>query len=127
MKYLLDTHALLWFINDDNSLSEKAKSIIENSENQILVSIASFWEIAIKRSIGKLDLKQSTEELFKETQNLNFILATIDERFIFLIETLPLHHRDPFDRILIAQAIVENLEIISIDEAFDAYPLKRIW
>ena len=123
---LLDTHTLLWFLNNDSKLISTVKSDIENAD-QVVVSIVNLWEIAIKLSIQKLELDFALSELpdFLTQLEIRILPLTFAdlERYI----TLPLHHRDPFDRILIAQAMTNSLEIVSADTAFDAYPVRRIW
>ena len=126
-KYLLDTHALIWFLEGDNQLSNKAKNIILDTDNQLFVSIASLWEMAIKISIGKLNLTQSLE-LIIERLPIEFIeILPIETPSILASQNLPFHHKDPFDRILIAQTLTENLSIVSIETIFDGYGVERIW
>ena len=127
MGYLLDTHAFLWFINGSVDLSPRAKGIIQNSDNTVYLSIASFWEIAIKMNIGKLAIDMSFDELKKESDMNDFRILPIEFEDTRILTTLELYHRDPFDRILIAQAIQNNLTMISRDAIFDAYPMKNIW
>lgn len=123
---LLDTHTLLWFLADDPKLPSRIKNSIENADC-VLVSMASLWEIAIKISIQKLKLDFEFMELADFFVQLG--IETLDISFADLehYKTLPLHHRDPFDRILIAQAITNSLVIISAETAFDAYPIQRMW
>ena len=128
MKYLLDTHTLLWFLKGDKKLSAKARELIDNPRNAKFLSIASLWEIAIKVSLKKLVLDKSFERLFPEQLHFNRIEIldiTIDS--LTKLTTLPFHHRDPFDRLIIAQALVEGLPIIGADTAFDAYGISREW
>lgn len=127
MRFLLDTHSLLWFLSGDTSLSQRARRIIENPDDVILVSIASLWEIAIKHSLGKLKLAQPFNELFPHQLSINSIsLLDIQLRHVARISNLEFHHRDPFDR-LAAQSLSEEIPILSSDEALDAYGLERIW
>lgn len=127
MKILLDTHTFLWFVADNPYLSEKAKNIIE-SEINVLISTASLWEIAIKISLGKLTLTQPFNEFISDQLIKNDIeLLPITIEHLIIISTLPFHHRDPFDRMLIAQAIRENLPIISKDNQLDSYGVRRFW
>ena len=126
MKYLLDTHTLLWFLQGDKKLSDKARQLIDNPRNSKFLSIVSLWEIAIKVSLGKLVLNKPFERLFPEQLYFNRIEVldiTVDS--LIKLTTLPFHHRDPFDRLIIAQALVEELPIISADAAFDAYQISR--
>ncbi|NJN88188.1 MAG: type II toxin-antitoxin system VapC family toxin [Leptolyngbyaceae cyanobacterium SL_7_1] len=123
---LLDTHTLLWFLNNDTKLPTLVRQRIENTEF-VFVSIASIWEIAIKVNVGKLTLLSPLE-----TIQVNIIALSIQELSITFTDVqhyvnLPLHHKDPFDRILIAQAMNHSLPIISADAAFDAYPIQRVW
>ena len=127
MEYLLDTHAFLWFINGHAELSPRAKNIIENPENAVYLSIASFWEIGIKLNIGKLILDLSFDELKKEADKNDFRALPIQFEDIRLLTTLELYHKDPFDRILIAQAMQNKMTIITRDSNFSAYPVKIIW
>lgn len=128
MKVLLDTHTFLWFVTDDSALSDQVVDLIESEVNEVVVSVASLWEMAIKYSIGKLKLRQPFSDFIKQQMDLNnFQLLKLEMAHINLVSDLPLHHRDPFDRMLIAQSITEALPIISIDKAFDAYGITRLW
>ncbi|MEH1932205.1 MAG: type II toxin-antitoxin system VapC family toxin [Nostoc sp.] len=126
MRQLLDTHTFIWFVMGDSRISVSLKSQIENNDN--LLSIASVWEMAIKSRIGKLSFGMTFDEFIQQQiirNSIEFLPITIDH--ITVVATLPLHHRDPFDRILIAQSVVENLPILSADKIFDTYPIRRIW
>lgn len=128
MKLLLDTHAFLWFIMDDPALSSEAKRLIEEPENDIILSVASLWEMAIKVSLGKLTISQPFEPFITSQLTANAItLLNISTSHAAVVATLPFHHRDPFDRLLIAQAMVEQLPIVSTDPEFDSYRIKRLW
>lgn len=128
MKLLLDTHALLWFLNDDAQLSATAKSMIEDPLNHKFVSVASCWEIAIKVGNGKLDLGEpATTFLPRELAANHFDLLPIDIRHATSVEALPPHHRDPFDRLIFAQSILEGMEVVGVDSMFDAYGVVRRW
>jgi PIN domain nuclease of toxin-antitoxin system len=125
---LLDTHAMLWFVWDDPKLSASAKKAIEDAENRKLVSIASCWEIAIKVGLGKLDLGESSRTFLpREIAVNNFELLPITLDHATGVEGLPMHHRDPFDRVLVAQAIAESLTVIGADSDFDPYGVTRLW
>ncbi len=127
MKLLLDTHTFLWFINDSPQLSADAKNLLE-SEVDLLLSVASLWEIAIKASLGKLTLPDTYDKFIPQQLTLNEIeILPISVAHLALVTTLPFHHRDPFDRLLIAQAMVEQISIVSIDIVFDSYTVNRIW
>lgn len=127
MDCLLDTHAFLWFINADALLSDKAKKFIEESSAIKYVSIASIWEIAIKLNIGKLVLDFPFEELRQHLFINNFKLLPITFDDSAILTSLPLHHKDPFDRVLIAQAINNNLFVISKDPFLQLYKIPLIW
>jgi PIN domain nuclease of toxin-antitoxin system len=127
MNLLIDTHTFLWFVNDDSQLSTAATALLE-SDNTVLLSIASLWEIAIKVSIGKLTLSQPFEQFMSEQLVLND-MTVLPIRIVDCHQLigLPFHHRDPFDRIIIAQALVGGMPVVSIDTAFDAYDVDRLW
>ena len=128
MKLLLDAHTLLWFVWDDAQLTNNAKELITNPANQKFVSAAIYWEIAIKMSIGKLDLGEPSRPFMRrEIARNNFDILPISVDHAAAVSVLPFHHRDPFDRMLIAQAMVEQGPIVSGDTAFDAYPIARLW
>jgi PIN domain nuclease of toxin-antitoxin system len=125
---LLDTHALLWFFWDDSQLSARAKGLIEDANNRKLVSIASCWEIAIKVGLGKLSLGEpSGSFLPREIARNNFELLPISLGHATMVEGLVAHHRDPFDRLLVAQAMSEGLPLVSVDGVFDQYDIDRLW
>ncbi len=128
MKYLIDTHTLLWIVSDDKKLSKKAKSLYLDFSNEIYLSKASVWEISIKVSLGKLKLNSRLEDFISDhILNNNIKLVDIELTHIIAIESLPFYHRDPFDRLIISQAMCDKFQIISADEAFDDYPIKRLW
>ncbi|MCG3158551.1 MAG: hypothetical protein DKINENOH_05195 [bacterium] len=128
MNLLLDTHAFLWFIKNDASLSLRARGLIEEPENKRLLSIVSLWEIAIKASLGKIVLKLPFDALMpRQLQENDIDLLPIALPHLGLVERLPFHHRDPFDRLIIAQSLVENLPLVSIDSQFDKYGVQRLW
>lgn len=128
MRLLLDTHALLWFCEGSSELSSSAKDAMEDSSNQCFVSHASAWEIAIKLSLHKLHLDMGYEELFP-TSVLTNGFHILDQTFAHYQEllALPFHHRDPFDRLLIAQARKENMTLVSCDRVFPAYDVPILW
>ena len=128
MKSLLDTHAFLWYLLGDSNLSIQAKNIIDNQEN-LYFSIVSLWEIAIKINIGKLQIHRPIEDLYQELQSINIQILPIIDKDIELYSalTFPSNHRDPFDRMLIVQAINHSLILISRDVKFDAYSIQRLW
>ncbi len=127
MKLLLDTHAFLWFIDDSPALSIRGKSLLE-AENEIFLSVGSLWEIAIKLRLGKLTVAMPTESLMTVHLTANNIeILPICVPHLIHVSTLTFHHRDPFDRLIIAQAIVEQMPVVSADPTFDAYPIERLW
>lgn len=130
MRLLLDTHALLWYTLSDPQLSATAAASILDPANEILVSPASFWEIAIKTSIGKLTLHQPYQDYVDVCMNTyQFMVLSIELPHLVGVAALPYPttHKDPFDRLLVAQALVENVPLISADPALDAYGLRRLW
>ncbi len=127
MNLLLDTHTLIWFFEGATELSEVAKSAIVDENNTCFVSILSFWEIAIKLNIGKLQMNISFEQLRMLILENGFEILPLKIEHTKEIINLPLHHRDPFDRLIISQATVENMIILSRDENFKLYNVKLIW
>ena len=128
MKLLLDTHTLLWFIAGSASLSASARALIEDAANEKFVSIVSVWETAIKVSIGKMLLSAPFDVLFPRQLEINgFELLPVKVEHTSVVTTLPFHHRDPFDRLLIAQAIEEKMTLVSVDAVFDGYGVSRLW
>ena len=127
MKILLDTHTFIWYATGDKRLSKEAISLIESSEQKLL-SAASIWEMAIKVSVGKLHFKKPFEEIIKHQFVLNqYRMLHAQQEHFFELSKLPFHHRDPFDRLIIVQAQIDNIPIIGKDEIFDRYGVKRIW
>ena len=128
MKILADTHTFLWFVTDAPQLSTKAKLILEAPDTERFLSIGSIWEIAIKTGLGKLALRKPLEEFLPEQLAINrFTLLNLTTEHAFRVARLPLHHRDPFDRMLVAQCLAENLPLVSSDATLDAYGIKRLW
>ena len=128
MKIILDTQVLIWWANDVSNISDRVQNIIFDVNNELLVSLASIWEIQIKVSLGKLNLPRPLPDIIETQVNENQIkIMQIELPHIYTLDLLPLHHRDPFDRIIIAQAMNEKISIASIDKAFDAYSIDRIW
>lgn len=129
MRYLLDTHAFLWFLNEDSALSAKATAAIEDPSNAIHLSIASLWEIAIKVGVGKLELPEPFAVFMRKqlaiNSRLRMLAISIDH--LAITSSIAMHHRDPFDRLLIAQATHENLTIITSDATFALYSVDRFW
>jgi PIN domain nuclease of toxin-antitoxin system len=128
MRYLIDTHTAIWYIQGDNRLSDNVRKIIDTPTNQINFSIVTLWEIVIKINIGKLELTKDYTFFRSLLEQVGFSKLELDERYFESYLKLPLVHRDPFDRMLIAQAISENMPIISADTKFDLYSeIERIW
>jgi len=128
MRALLDTHSFLWFISGNERLSYRARELIEARENSMLVSAAGLWEIAIKHSLGKLTLDEPFADLIPEQLRRQGIgVLGVEVSHLIELVNLPHHHRDPFDRLLVAQARAEKLSIISVDSALDRYGVNRLW
>lgn len=127
MQLLLDTHPFIWFINGDNQLPEKIKKLIADSENECFLSIASIWEIAIKTSLGKLELQSDFDKITDFLFDNDIEILPIKFEHLQTLLKLEYYHRDPFDRVIISQGIAENLIVLSKDEIFDKYPIKLIW
>jgi PIN domain nuclease of toxin-antitoxin system len=128
VRVLIDSHVFLWYVWDDAQLTVPVLAAIEDSANTVIVSTASMWEIAIKFSIGELSLKRPLEE-FKSVliDGNGFELLHAEPEHIVKVSTLPFHHKDPFDRMLIAQSLTENIPIVSADAKFDLYGVRRLW
>ena len=127
MNLLLDTHIFLWFVNDDPRLSDRYKDLIENESNFNYLSVASLWEMSIKYNLGKLKLVPSYEDFVeREIRESSIILLNIELEHLRINASLPFHHRDPFDRIIIAQSIAENIPIITVDSIFNQYPIRLV-
>jgi PIN domain nuclease of toxin-antitoxin system len=128
MKYLLDTHTLLWLVCDSPNLSPKVKELFQSSQNTILFSTAGIWEMALKISINKLTLPYSISEFVeREIRGNSIEVLPIKPSHCFELEGLPFYHRDPFDRMIIAQSMYEKLPIVTVDLAFRKYPIEVVW
>ncbi len=128
MRILLDTHALLWLITDDKRLSKTSRKIFLNTENCLYFSIVSLWEICIKKSLGKISLENKWLDIIQNEMKANSIQwLLVEVSHCAKVTELPFHHRDPFDRMLIAQAMTEDLSILSRDNSFSAYKIRCIW
>lgn len=125
MNYLLDTHAFIWWLEDSKKLSEPARNIISDADNRIFISHASQWEIAIKVAIDRLVFPVERLDAIVEENGLE--LLTLTTQHIMQTTKLPMHHRDPFDRLLIAQAQLDSLILLSKDQWFDRYDVKLAW
>jgi PIN domain nuclease of toxin-antitoxin system len=128
LKYLIDTHTLLWIVDRNSQLSKTAQERYIDESNEILLSIASIWEMAIKISLKKLIIPGFLSDFVKDhVIGNNIRILNISLSHIYRLETLRYHHKDPFDRLIISQAIKENIPIISPDNRFDQYEINRIW
>ena len=128
MRLLLDTHTFLWFIAGSLNLSDTARNLIQEQENQKFLSIAGLWEMSIKASIGKLEVGMTLTELVKREVYGNAIdLLEIRPEHLDELAKLPFHHKDPFDRLMISQSLVENIPILSRDSAYRSYPVHLLW
>ncbi|HKI38370.1 MAG TPA: type II toxin-antitoxin system VapC family toxin [Gemmataceae bacterium] len=128
MRLLLDTHAFLWFVLNDPQSSATAQRLISDPANDVLISPASYWEVAIKVGLRKLDLHAPYDDFIQRGLVGNdFAILPIEPRHTSVLTTLPLHHRDPFDRLIVAQAMVENIPLVSMDAVLDQYPITRLW
>lgn len=130
MKLLLDTHTLLWYTTNAPQISQAAIQLIMDPSHEVFMSPASYWEIAIKVSIGKLILNQPYEDFVDACVNrYGFVILAIDPRHTAAVASLPYpaNHRDPFDRLLVAQALVEHMTLASVDPKLDAYGVTRVW
>jgi len=128
MNLLLDTHAFVWWANEPDKLSDKVLNLLKNRENQLILSVASAWEMQIKMQLGKLKLETALQDLIKSQQITNELkILVVNLKHVLELDKLPYHHKDPFDRILIAQANIEDFTIVSKDDIFSKYPVKVIW
>ena len=128
MKYLLDTHAALWFVNEHERLSLEARKILLDETHSFYISIASAWEVAIKASIGKMtEFKGGVKAFLTKIENSPISVLPITPNHIYTVEALPFIHRDPFDRLLIASAKIDGLIIITADENIQKYDVKWVW
>jgi PIN domain nuclease of toxin-antitoxin system len=128
MNYLLDTHTLLWFDHNRSKLSETAKNILKDPDNLLYMSPASVWEIQIKIQLGKLSIPLPLPDMIeRQRADNNIEILFIALPHIYGLAQLPLHHRDPFDRLLLAQALVEDITLISADPNLNSYPVKIAW
>jgi PIN domain nuclease of toxin-antitoxin system len=128
MKVLIDTHVFIWWTSEPQKLSPNIYNLLTNTDTKVIFSLASIWEMQIKLSLGKLTFETALPGLVEDELKRNQIeLLPINLAHIYALSDLPNHHRDPFDRLLIAQAINEGLAIVSIDEKFDGYDIERLW
>ncbi|MEO6038990.1 MAG: type II toxin-antitoxin system VapC family toxin [Saprospiraceae bacterium] len=124
MRYLVDTHILIWHGENNPALKSTTLTLLNDPANELFISHACLWEMAIKVSLGKLKLASSVEQIGQELGQNGFTLLPFDLAHYGVLSTLPFHHNDPFDRMMIAQAICEQLEVITYDDKFKLYPVK---
>jgi PIN domain nuclease of toxin-antitoxin system len=127
MNYLLDTHSIIWLIEDSKKLPSKIKDIVADSDNEVYISSASLWEMAIKLSIGKLELSIEFEELLAIIEECGFSILQIKNDYLIKLLSLPFIHNDPFDRLIISTALSENLTIITVDNDIQKYNVSWVW
>jgi len=127
MKYLLDTHVILWIAENSPLLTEKVKEVILDKNSEKYVSIASVWEVAIKLGTHKLDIGGGLSEFFHMIDDNGFFSLSLEREYLQLIPNLPNHHKDPFDRLLVATAIVENMILITMDKNIHGYDVNCLW
>ena len=127
MRAIADTHALVWWLNRDRHLSAVAQKFISSSANEVLVSAATVWELSIKNRSGKLNVQALLDNIEDAMEEQGFVVLRISCNHALRAGSLPLHHADPFDRMLVAQAQAEHVALITADRAFDAYGVRRIW
>lgn len=127
MNYLIDTHTLLWLLDDELAIPTSTLNQLRNPDNNLFVSIASLWEISIKRSLGKLIISRPAEIIVDELGSLGIVIVSILPSHVIQVEALSFHHRDPFDRIIIAQALVEGCVVVSKDINFPLYSVPLLW
>lgn len=128
MAYLLDTHTFLWMRHEPSRLGEGARNVCGDTETELLLSVVSVWEMAIKLSLGKLRLPHPLRQIIEDSQATQGIrLLAIEPEHVLSVQHMPFHHRDPFDRLLVSQVLAEGLSIVSVDEALDAYGVTRVW
>jgi len=124
MRLLLDTHALIWMLEEPAQLGPASRQALENAANQLFVSMATVWELAILQSLGKVELDTPLQQI---DDVLDIEWLPIDSRHAALVRVLPFHHRDPFDRMLVAQAIIEGMSLVTRDRKIAAYPVATLW
>jgi PIN domain nuclease of toxin-antitoxin system len=128
MRLLLDTHALIWWVSSSEQLPKKVLDLLEDADNRLFLSVASIWEMQIKCQNGKLELGKPLAQLVSNQQVSNGLkILLVELSHVYALKDLPDVHRDPFDRIMIAQAIVEDLGFVSADHVLSGYPVRQIW
>ena len=128
MKLLLDTHVAIWWMHKPEKLSTKVKALLMDDTNTLYVSLVSAWEVAIKASIGKLpEFEGGVKAFLAEMEKNPIVFLPVEKQHVAMVETLPFHHRDPFDRLLVATAMLENMSILTADENIFKYDVPSVW
>ena len=127
MKYLLDTHAIIWYMEESSELPQEITALIDNPVMDVCICAISLWEIAIKMNLGKLEIKLTLDELLAYVKTREFRIINIEDEHLLSLHDLPYIHKDPFDRLLVATAITEGLTIITIDENIHKYDVSWVW
>ena len=127
MRYLVDTQSFIWFVEDDPKLPASVDVLMEQADTQLIISIASLWEMTIKMSIGKLALSGDIATMLNRVTDNGFTIMPIEPKHLITLSTLDFMHRDPFDRIIISQSISEGIPLISSDDVFSQYPVEWVW
>ena len=127
MSYLLDTHALIWYFEDSHDLPDRITAIIDDAVNKKFICSVSLWEIAIKMNNGKLEMKFSLDELLAEIANSDLNILQVENEYLKKLSEMPFFHTDPFDRLIMATSLVENMTIITIDKDIQKYDVPWIW
>ena len=127
MRLLLDTHTVIWFFTDDHRLPPHIRTILNNKSSIVHVSMISLWEMSIKSRKGKLELHRSLTDIVRLLRSNGFRFLTIHLGHVYRLDTLASHHNDPFDRMLIAQSLASGFVLVSCDEVFDRYGIRRLW
>lgn len=128
MKLIVDTHTLVWMLHDSPELSQRVRVLVRDRGNDVLLSVASAWELSVKYALGKVDLRLPYRQFIDGAiRNLRLTLLQVTIDHLDRVAVLHHHHRDPFDRLLVAQALVEGVPLLSRDSALDAYGVERVW
>ena len=127
MRYLLDTHAIIWYFEDSQELPDRIFEIIDNDGISVYISSVSLWEIALKINLGKLDMQLPLYELLNHIKKSDFTILQIEDEYLNGLATLPTIHKDPFDRMIISSAIANNLTIITVDDNIHKYNVPWVW
>ena len=127
MQLLLDTHSAIWFIDDNSRLPQHIREMLEDDSNDVYFSVVSLWEMSIKSRNGKLDLNRSLIDFVHLLQHNGFQILKVGLKHVYCLDSLDIHHKDPFDRMLIAQTLAEDFALVSCDDVFDQYEVQRFW